>query len=227
LPYVTFARDLAAWWQLSERHEEARSHSWPLAAFALAYAQQLGGGRLPSTARLWVEKTPGAERSIARIWHDFPAAKVIQIVRRPEDVLASIKTLTAHRWSRRRTLTHVLGQMAPSFRIAAASEGRLPKDRYCLVRYEDLAADPERVMARIETFLAIAPGRSLLQPTVTGRPAVNNSSFGTSRPDLREVLDPLDRALLALAVGRPAVKLGYTPAPTPAAAGRALVGTPA
>src|SRR5689334_673610 len=68
LPYVTFARDLAAWWQLSERHEEARSHSWPLAAFALAYAQQLGGGRLPSTARLWVEKTPGAERSIARIW---------------------------------------------------------------------------------------------------------------------------------------------------------------
>jgi hypothetical protein len=223
LPYREFARDFAGWWQMPEQHREARIASWPLAAFALAYAQRLGAGRLPAEARMWVEKTPGAERCMERIWQDFPAAKVIHIVRRPGDVLASIKTMTARRWGRRRTFAHVLGQMVPSFRIAAASDGL--EDRYCLVRYEDLTADPAAAMSRIARFLGIAPSPSLLQPTVAGRAACNNTSFHASRPDRRDVLDRVDRALLTLAIGRPAAKLGYRSAALPAATGHAIVGS--
>lgn len=225
LPYIDLARDLAGWWRVPERHRVARIQSWPLAAWALAYGQWLGTGRLPREARRWVEKTPGAERCLGRIWQDFPAAKIIQIVRRPADVLASIKRLSPRRWNRRRTMAHVLGQMAPSFRVAAASADRLPEDRYCLVRYEELTASPERAMARIAGFLGIAPAQSLLQPTVAGRPAFNNTSFPTSRPASREVLDPIDRALLAMAVGRPAAKLGYAWAETLSSASHPLVGS--
>jgi hypothetical protein len=158
---------------------------------------------------MWVEKTPGNERFLSRIWQDFPAAKVIQIVRRPEAVLASIKRMTPRRLGRRRTLAHVLREMAPAYRIAAGSDDRGLEGRYCLIRYEDLTADPQGVMFRIAEFLGIEPLSSLLLPTVGGRPAVNNTSFGTSRPDLTEVLDPVDRAVLDLAVGRHAAKLGY------------------
>lgn len=219
-PYVDFARSFAGWWRIVEQRPEARMAAWPLASFALAYAQWLGGGRLLPSARMWVEKSPGNERSLTRIWRDFPAAKVIQIVRRPEAVLASIKRMTAPRWSRRRTLAHIIGEMAPSYWIAAGAERRLPPDRYCLVRYEDLTANPDAAMLRIARFLGIEPRPSLLRPTVTGRPASNNSSFGTGRPDPRDVLDPVDRALLAVAIARPAAKLGYVPADVPAASHR-------
>ncbi len=222
--HVAFARDFAGWWRVPERHADARIPSWPLAAFALAYAQRLGGGRLPLGARMWVEKTPGTERNLARIWRDFPAAKIVQIVRRPADILASIKTLAAPRWDRRRTLAHVLGQMAPSFAIAAQSDGRLPDDRYCLVRYEELVATPDAVMSRVARFLGIAPAASLSRPTVAGRPGFNNSSFGPPRPDSHAVLDPFDRALLAVALGRSGAKLGYPRNQAPAGPSRPIVG---
>jgi hypothetical protein len=223
-PYMAFARNLAGWWQIFERHDDAKIASWPLASFALAYAQWLGGGQLPPSARMWVEKSPGNERSLTRIWQDFPAAKVIQIVRRPEAVLASIKNMTARRWNRRRTLAHILGEMAPSYRIAAAGGHRAAADRYCLVRYEDLTANPDATMLRIARFLDIEPRPSLLRPTVAGRPAFNNTSFGTERPDLRHALDPIDRVLLALAVARSAAKLGYVPSEVQAAATHPIVG---
>jgi hypothetical protein len=64
-------------------------------------------------------------------------------------------------------------------------------------------------MRQIADFLEIEPLPSLLEPTIAGRPAVRNSSFGASRPEIGEVLDPFDQVLLALAVGRDAAKLGY------------------
>jgi len=223
-PYVAFARDLAGWWQVPGTRADARMASWPLAALAVAYARQLGAGRLPQSARMWVEKTPGSERFLDRIWRDFPAARVIQIVRRPEAVLASIKRMRPGRWHRRNSLLHVVRQMAPSYRIAAAGERRLPKERYRLVRYEDLTEDPVAVMREIAGFLGIAPHPSLLQPTVAGRMASNNSSFNVSRPDPFGVLDPIERALLALAVARPAARLGYTRSQSLSATEHRIVG---
>jgi hypothetical protein len=210
-PYVTFARAFAGWWQVPAQRRDARFSSWPIAALALAYAQSLGGGNLPPTAQMWVEKTPGSERFLWRIWRDFPRAKVIHIVRRPEAVLASIKGMRPQERSRRHTLLHIVRHMAPSYRAAAECARHLPKARYCLVRYEDLTADPDAVMFEIANFLGIDRAPSLLQPTVAGRPATNNTSFGSSRPDLHGALDPVERGLLALAVGRPAAKLGYAP----------------
>ena len=210
-PYVNFARDFAGWWQVPDQRREARISSWPIAALALAYAQWLGGGRLPHIAQMWVEKTPGSERFLRRIWRDFPSARVIHIVRRPEAVLASVKAMRPHAWRRADAMRYSLRDVAPSYRIAAEAERDLPKERYYLVRYEDLTADPEAIMSELARFLGIDREPSLLRPTVAGRPATNNTSFSTSRPDPHRALDPFERALLALAVASPAAKLGYAP----------------
>ena len=223
-PYIAFAREFAGWSQAPRQHPNARITSWPLAAFALAYAQRLSAGRIPRGVRMWVEKTPGNERFLSRIWQDFPQAKVIQIVRRPEAVLASMKRMPGTRWSHRRTLAHVVGKMAPSYRIAAKGD-HLPDGRYCLVRYEDLTADPGSVMPRIAEFLGIAPHRSLLQPTTAGRPGFNNTSFGSWRSDPYLELSPIERALLNLATARNGAKLGYARAERSQGAGHAIVGT--
>jgi hypothetical protein len=223
-PYVDFARDFAGWCRVPERHHDARTPSWPLAAFALAFGQRLGAGRLPPAARMWIEKTPGNERCIERIWQDFPRAKVIHIVRRPQAVLASVKRMTPRRWSSRRKLTHIFGAMAPSYWIAASGSGRYSDDRYCLIRYEDLTSDPHAVTERLAGFLGIEPSSALLQPTVAGRPATNNTSFTETRPAVDDVLDPVDRALLALAVGHQAAKLGYAREGASAASVHSIVG---
>jgi len=83
------------------------------------------------------------------------------------------------------------------------------------------------VMSRVSKFLEIEFMPSLLQPTVAGRPAINNSSFATSRPDLREVLDPIDRAVLTVAIARQAAKLGYVPDVAASGATHPIVGNPA
>jgi hypothetical protein len=210
-PYVRFARDFAAWCQVPAEPSGAMAPSWPLAAFALAYAQRLGDGRIPPGAEMWVEKTLTNELFLERIWRDFPAAKVIHIVRRPEAVLASLKAIQGRTWSYRSATKMCLGFMARSYRIAANSGAQLPDDRYHLVRYEDLAASPAQVMSDIAAFLGIEPHPTMERLSVAGLPAINNTSFGEVRPDLAQALDAVERALLAVSVARSAAKLGYGP----------------
>jgi hypothetical protein len=190
---------------LSTHRREAKTPSWPLCAFALAYARRLGSGRVSAETR-WVEKSPASERFLSRIWHDFPAAKVIHIVREPGAVLRSYAALNSHHWGARRAATHCLLNMAPSYKIARRGPLQFQPDRYLLVRYEDLVADRESAMMRVAEFLGIVPLATLREPTVAGRPALNNTSFaeGTPRPITR-----LERTLLTLAVARNARGIGY------------------
>jgi hypothetical protein len=205
-PYVAFARNFAAWSAVGDRRSEARTGSWPLAALALAYAQHLGGGHIPPGARMWVEKSPTSERFLDRIWRDFPAAKILHVVRDPEAVLVSYKAAKQHDWSRSRAAAMTLRQMVPSYRIAA---GTRPDGRYCLVHYEELAADPGKAMRRVVEFLGIEPLPVPLQPTIAGMPAVNNSSFTEGRPRSDSAVNRFERLLLELGVGRWARQLGY------------------
>ena len=206
-PYVAFAGDIAAWMMVSEHRHEAKTPSWPLCALALAYAQHRGSRRIPPEAQRWVEKTPTSERFLARIWHEFPAARVIHVVRRPQSALASYAALNRHAWGPRGAAGHCLRNMAPSYRIARRAASRFSPERYLLIRYEDLVADRARVMARVAGFLDIEALPMLHQPTVAGRPASNNSSF--AEPGSPRNLNRFERTLLRLTVTRNARSLGY------------------
>jgi hypothetical protein len=206
-PYVDFANAFAAWLRVGEQHREARIPSWPLCSLALACARHVDPSSLPATAQRWVEKSPTSERFLPRIWHDFPAAKVIHIVRRPDAVLESYAALNRHVWATGQAARFCLLSMAPSYRIARQRTGPFQSDRYLQVRYEDLVADRAGTMARIAAFLDIETLPLLHEPTVAGRPAVNNSSFDARSP--RRSLNVFERALLSLTAARNARALGY------------------
>ena len=203
-PYIDFARELQAWWAVLQSRANGERSLWPLTAVALAWAAMRRNGGIP---RMWVEKTPTNERFLARLWREYPAAKVIHVVRDPEAALASHKALLGGFSPTSRSTAAIFRNLARSYRVAAEQGMQASPERYLLIRYEDLVADTQQVAQRMAKFLGIEPLATLLEPTVAGMPATRNTSFPTGKP--AGVLTSIDRACLKLVVGRNATKLGY------------------
>ncbi len=197
--YVDFAREFMAWWVLLLDRAGARGGQWPLTAAAIAYARIRGGRPL-----MWAEKTPGNECFLHRLWGEFPKAKVIQVVRRPEAVLASHKALVEDSWGFNRYTARIYRNLARSFAIARGQSD----DRFLLVHYEELVDAPAAAIRRIGGFLGIEWSASLLEQTVSGRPASSNTSFSAIRKGNVEVT-ALERGALSIALGDNAGALGY------------------
>ena len=174
--YVAFARRLLAW---LPNGPAPRPDAWPLAAVALACAGEANG------VTRWVEKTPGTERHIDRIRADFPDAKVIHVVRAPQEVAASHKALIGRADDSATGMAPALWALIRSYRIAGHRARRESPARYHIVRYEDLIARRGPVMSEIADFLGIASHEALLHPTTAGLATATNSSFadgGDRRP---------------------------------------------
>ena len=189
-PYLEFARRLLAWLAAGP---ETRQGAWPLVAVALAWAREPGG-----IAR-WVEKTPGNERHLDRIWAEFPEAKVIHVVRAPREVAASHKALIRRANDDATGMAAALGALIRSCRIAAYRARHEPAERYRVVRYEDLVARREGTMRGIADFLAIAPHGALLDPTTAGLATAKNSSFADDGHRPRPRFTLRERVLLRVA----------------------------
>ncbi|HEU0053850.1 MAG TPA: sulfotransferase [Longimicrobium sp.] len=220
-PYVEFARALLAW---SNAFRGEHGEMAPHLAVALAWAWRTRGA--DAKARLWVDKTPTHERFLDRLWGAFPAAKVLHIVRDPLAVLASQKRLQERAFGSFAAPRAVLRDLATSYQIAARESKRAP-ERFHLLRYEDLYAAPDEVMRRVAAFLEIEPLPALLQPTVAGLPARNNSAFSSdgiavSHGERDAALTAAEREMAAAWVGPLAERLSYSPG-TPAAWRRAIL----
>lgn len=176
-PYVEYARALLAWWETAQRHLVARDGCWPLVAIALAYGHVSGGfaGR-----HAWLEKTPTNERFLERLREEFPDAKMIHVLRDPRAVFASDQAIPRSLRARLAAAHRVLGELEDSFRLAAERR-RLPRERYLVVRYEEVLADSIAASERLRTFVGIERHAGLLRPTIAGLPALPNTSF---TPDL-------------------------------------------
>jgi hypothetical protein len=127
-------------------------------------------------AEQWVEKTPGNEFKVDSLVINFPQAKFVHIVRDPRENIASIKRLYRTRgwgWDGR----GMVRSLAESYDAAIANAEKLGKNRYLVVRYEDLTATPEGMMRKISAFLGIGWEDSLLVPTVNARIAKANTMY--------------------------------------------------
>jgi len=176
-PYLDFVREFLAWYAASGTRTHGANPSWPLAAFALAYARSGADAPKVAGAWRWVEKSPGNERFLARIWRDFEGAQVLHIIRRPADVAASHAGLMRGAAPKAARSNAALRKMIVSYLLAARHLRRAAPDRYRIVRYEQLVAAPHEVMADLAVFLGIDPAPILFRPTVTGRPTTINTSF--------------------------------------------------
>jgi hypothetical protein len=209
-PYVDFARALLAWWAAVGRDHGVMA---PHVAVALAWAWRTRGP--DPRVRLWVDKTPTNERHLDHLWAAFPDAKVLHIVRDPLAVFASQKRLQERASGFFAAPRAVLRDLAASYRVALRWSRRAP-ERFHLLRYEDLSAAPEEVMARVAAFLEIEPLPVPLLPTVAGLPVRNNSAFtsdgiAVSHGERAAILTPEEREVLAACTGRLAERLGYAP----------------
>lgn len=143
------------------------------------------------SAKMWVEKTPGNEFKVDSFNANFPKSKYVHIVRDPRENFASIKRLYQSRgWSWRGA--GVVRSLAASCDAAAANLEKFGRNRYLVIRYEDLTAAPEEVMEMIAVFLGIGCEKSLLVPTINTRFAKSNSMFkdrqvtGLIRPSVND-----------------------------------------
>jgi len=121
----------------------------------------------------WVEKTPYNEEFARQIFHYWPEARCVHVVRDPRDNFASY-----HRkhpdWSARS-----FGySWRRSLRRGEENRRRYGDHRYLMLRYEDLLTEPERELGRIADFLGIQFDVSMRQPTRAGVPWAGNSMYG-------------------------------------------------
>lgn len=180
-PYVHFARAMLAW--DSAFLSRAISYA-PLGIVALALATY-NGAEL-SAIRYWVDKTPGYEFHLRRIWARFPQAKVIQMVRSPTAIAASYVAGLARTGLRSTPVPRMLRNLAQSYVAGIRATQFAPADRHLIVHYEALVADRPAVMARVAEFLGIEQDDSLMRQTIMNHIAEPNSSFhGMKRGDFK------------------------------------------
>jgi len=217
-PYELFTRELLA---LVASYELLDVLG--LAAVAL-HAARGGRGR----PRAWVEKTPGQEHEVERILERYPHAHFLHVVRDPRGVAGALARLDAQT-DRRTDMVEIGLTLDRSFAAAVGNLRRLGGDRYLVVRYEDLVADPEPTMRGVAHVAGIDWDESLLVPTVGGVAATSNSAWSERKVtgtiesrgvDLwRETLSRRSSEVVCAGARASARSVGYDlPRPRPGAA---------
>ncbi len=213
-PYELFT---SYFYRLADRHPGQDL----LGVFATALAvARLDSGTLAAEPRAWVEKSPQHELRAAEIVAAYPAARFVHVVRDPRSTVAALRRMDMKQdvWAASRELQWSLD-------AARRNPELLGPDRYLVVRYEDLIAEPRAVLERVAGFLGIAFDERLLVPTTAGQPATANSAWEQRRvrgeihalslDSWRGELDGLELALVLARTSARARELGYElPAPS-------------
>lgn len=183
-----------------------------LSAAVLAFGDVTGQTK-PET-KWWVDKTPYNEKFTRQIFAWWPEARCIHILRDPRDNFAS--------YSRKHTsLTHraFANNWRESTRRGLRNKKRFGKDRYLLIRYEDLVREPARVLDEICEYLSIEDSRTLRVPTRMGVPWVGNSMFAETFEHIsaapvgrwQQALSEFEVSVIELITGKLMSQLGYQP----------------
>lgn len=175
-------------------------------------------GSLTEKSQHWVEKTPYNEFYVDQIYDLWPDAKCVHIIRDPRDNYVSYKRkqpgwdakIFAWSWMR-------------STRAGVANQGRLGRDRYYQVYFEELLQNPEMETRRLADFLNIEWDESLLRPTRAGDSWRGNSMFNEKFQAIstdpigrwKDKISPLELAILQAITGKTMNALGYELAETP------------
>ncbi|MGB8843846.1 MAG: sulfotransferase [Aliidongia sp.] len=158
--------------------------------WASAIALQLTAQMREPAIRLIGEKTPDNVRFFALLKSAFPAAKFIHIVRDGRDCAVSgwfHNLRVSPDWTRE-TFTSMdayVRALAAEWagNVGAGSRfGEANPDSYLALRYEDLAADPIRELARVLAFLGAESGPDILE-TCLGAASFERLSGGRARGD--------------------------------------------
>ena len=173
------------------------------------HAERLGKPR-------WGDKSLNTEKYAEAILDAYPEARILHMIRDPRDRYASSYT----RWqSRRGGVGAGTAEWLASVALAEEFAARFP-DRYRIVRYEDLASNPEQLVPEICRFIDEEYDPAMM--AMGGAPSLTekgfNSSYGpvegiqistSSIGRYREVLRPGQIAFVELVAGDAMARQGY------------------
>jgi hypothetical protein len=157
---------------------QAEIRTWPDEDFVLqkvlprfidGYNRYFQGVKDP---KVWIEKTTSTEIYALELLDNFPNAKFIHIVRDPRDNWGSLLS----GWEKRyKTFNDEINRLKQSliersglgFQMAMANK-EVMGDRYRIVRFEDVTADPQRHIRELAEFIGIEYSTDLLYPSTFG-----------------------------------------------------------
>lgn len=123
----------------------------------------------------WVEKTPKSETCGDALDELFPDAKLIQIVRDPRAVFASLKNRAIKEFG----YYNAAHKLTRRWNGSAREITRLRRDpsRFLIVRYEDLVKDPRTELETVCRFGGFEFSEKMFEPTCAGNGWLGNSAF--------------------------------------------------
>ena len=124
--------------------------------------RHLYAGARNSGARHYLSKSPSFCPRIDAFLETFPDARFIYLVRNPLDAIPSFVSITQYIWSLfgdpveyDSLARYALDMTRHWYRYPLQRLERLPQDRYAIVKFDDLVADPERTVTGIYRRLGI------------------------------------------------------------------------
>ena len=187
------------------------------AVFA-AMHQALYGTPLPPNKRI-VEKSVEHSEFGLDLYHLYPDAKFIHIIRHPYANLVSLRRLKGDRHYP--TLRPILQSFNNTYYYLLKNQRLIPN--YFVIRYEDLVSQPKQYLQELANFVDIPFHDTLLQPTQLGEPWQGNSVYGTSFTTIanrslhkwQQKIHPCEIALLHKAIPQEVMqRYGYERPPT-------------
>lgn len=147
-----------------------------LEAIAAGTAAMRGPGR-------WtILKETSIEIYAAELLRWFPNARFIQLLRDPRDNYGALKAgrdrYAGFGESEGMTLSSLVNRAGMGLRLAHRHAARFGANRYRVLRFEDLVANPRAEMESICQFLGISFDPILLRPTLLGQTTKGNSYDG-------------------------------------------------
>jgi hypothetical protein len=177
------------------------------------HAESLGKNR-------WGDKSLHTEHYVDRVFTEFPDAKILHITRDPRDRYASVRKRHGRDVPR---LGGATGRWLLSMGKALKNRKRYP-ERYKIIRFEDLASNPEKTMKDVCAFIdeEYTPEILTMSGASDHTSSGGNSSFGKIEPGkisqspigrYREILSNIEIAYIQMFSGRYMDQLGYQRAP--------------
>ncbi len=173
------------------------------------HAESLGKTR-------WGDKSLHTEHYVDRVFTEFPNAKILHITRDPRDRYASVRKRHGRDVPR---LGGATGRWLFSMSKALDNQKRYP-DRYKIIRFEDLASNPEGTMKDVCAFIGedYTPEMLTMSGASDHANSGGNSSFGKIEPGkisqkpigrYREILSNIEIAYIQMFSGRYMEQLDY------------------
>lgn len=141
-----------------------------LSAAVLAYGNAIGA--VSDSMKWWIEKSPYNEYFFTQIIDWWPEARFIHLIRDPRDNYASYRRKHPE-WN----ASFFVCNWLRSTKKGLQNQNIIGKERYWMLRYEDLTSQPEETIKNLGNFLSIDDHPTLRIPTRNGEAWKGNSMF--------------------------------------------------